>query len=64
MPRAHENLEGENIMDVEPVRRVVTGHDASGKAIIQEDGCAPRAQRIGGEVGPMFFEANSNFARR
>ena len=40
-----------------PVRRVVTGHDALGRAIIQEDGAVPRVQRIGGEHGPLFFEA-------
>lgn len=38
------------------VRRVVTGHDASGKAIIQEDGSVPRVQRIGGAIGPLFHE--------
>ena len=38
------------------VRRIVTGHDATGKAIIQEDGPVPRTQRIGGEHGPLFFE--------
>jgi len=39
-----------------PVRRVVTGHDAQGKAIIQQDGAVPRMQRIGGPHGPMFYE--------
>lgn len=43
-------------MDTRPVRRVVTGHDCSGKAIIQQDGAVPRVQRIGGAVGPMFHE--------
>src|SRR6185295_7039554 len=38
------------------VRRVVTGHDADGKAIIQEDGAVPRVQRIGGAHGPLFHE--------
>lgn len=38
------------------VRRVVTGHNSSGQAIIQEDGAVPRVQRIGGETGPMFYE--------
>ena len=38
------------------VRRVVTGHDAGGRAVIQEDGAVPRVQRIGGEHGPLFFE--------
>lgn len=37
-------------------RRIVTGHDAEGKAIIQEDGPPPRVQRIGGEIGPIFYE--------
>ncbi|WP_066723228.1 cupin domain-containing protein [Sphingomonas pituitosa] len=39
-----------------PVRRVVTGHDAQGRAIIQEDGVVPRVQRVGGDIGPMFHE--------
>lgn len=39
-----------------PVRRVVTGHDARGRAVIQQDGPVPRVQRIGGEHGPLFFE--------
>lgn len=38
------------------VRRIVTGHDNSGKAIIQEDGPVPRVRRIGGETGPLFHE--------
>ncbi|MDF1679055.1 cupin domain-containing protein [Ponticaulis sp.] len=43
-------------MEWKPVRRVVTGHDADGKAIIQEDGFAPRQLLLGGEHGPMFHE--------
>lgn len=39
-----------------PVRRVVTGHDSSGRAIIQEDGPVARVQRIGGAIGPVFHE--------
>lgn len=38
------------------VRRVVTGHDGEGRAVIQDDGAVPRVQRIGGEHGPLFFE--------
>lgn len=40
----------------EQVRRIVTGHDTEGRAIIQEDRPVPRVQRIGGEHGPLFFE--------
>lgn len=43
-------------MEHKTVRRVVTGHDAQGRAIIQEDGAVPRVQRIGGDIGPMFHE--------
>lgn len=43
-------------MSERPIRRVVTGHNASGQAIIQEDGIVPRIQRIGGDTGPMFYE--------
>ena len=38
------------------VRRIVTGHDAQGRAVIQEDGAPPRVVRIGGEIGPLFHE--------
>jgi mannose-6-phosphate isomerase-like protein (cupin superfamily) len=38
------------------VRRIVTGHNPAGLAIIQEDGAVPRVQRIGGETGPLFHE--------
>ena len=37
-------------------RRIVTGHNADGKAVIQEDSPPPRVQRIGGATGPMFYE--------
>lgn len=43
-------------MQETPVRRIVTGHDAQGRAIIQEEGPVPRVQRIGGETGPLFHE--------
>lgn len=39
-----------------PFRRIVTGHDSQGRAIIQEDAPPPRVQRIGGEYGPIFYE--------
>jgi mannose-6-phosphate isomerase-like protein (cupin superfamily) len=38
------------------VRRIVTGHDKSGQAIIQEDRAPPRVAHIGGEHGPVFHE--------
>ena len=39
-----------------PFRRIVTGHDSEGRAVIQEDRAVPRVQRIGGEHGPLFHE--------
>ena len=39
-----------------PFRRIVTGHNAAGKAIIHEDAPPPRVQRVGGEHGPVFHE--------
>jgi len=39
-----------------PFRRIVTGHDAQGQAVIQEEGPPPRLQRIGGDMGPIFYE--------
>ena len=43
-------------MDERQVRRVVTGHDARGLAIIQADEAVPRVVRIGGPTGPVFHE--------
>lgn len=39
-----------------PARRIVTGHNAEGQAIIQEDGPVTRYKQIGGATGPMFHE--------
>lgn len=39
-----------------PFRRVVTGHDERGRSIILEDSPPPRVARIGGDVGPWFYE--------
>jgi mannose-6-phosphate isomerase-like protein (cupin superfamily) len=39
-----------------PFRRIVTGHDAGGNAVIQQDAPPPRAAHIGGEHGPVFYE--------
>ncbi|HET7607567.1 MAG TPA: cupin domain-containing protein [Gammaproteobacteria bacterium] len=39
-----------------PFRRIVTGHDARGRSVIIEDGPPPRVARIGGELGPLFYE--------
>ena len=43
-------------MTTAPFRRIVTGHDVTGRAVIQEDGPPPRVQRIGGDTGPIFYE--------
>jgi len=43
-------------MTTAPFRRIVTGHDSEGNAIIQEDGPPPRVVRVGGAIGPMFYE--------
>jgi mannose-6-phosphate isomerase-like protein (cupin superfamily) len=43
-------------MNSAPFRRIVTGHDVAGQAIIQEDAPPARVQRIGGETGPLFYE--------
>jgi hypothetical protein len=40
---------------LKPVRRVVTGHDRAGKAIIQSDGPPGRIQVVG-DNGPTFYE--------
>lgn len=46
----------ETTMLTAPFRRVVTGHDAQGRAVIQQDAPPPRVQRIGGDTGPIFYE--------
>jgi quercetin dioxygenase-like cupin family protein len=43
-------------MNTAPFRRIVTGHDEQGRAIIVADGPPPRSARIGGEHGPVFYE--------
>jgi mannose-6-phosphate isomerase-like protein (cupin superfamily) len=43
-------------MSQAPFRRIVTGHDKEGRAIILEDAPPPRVARIGGPHGPMFYE--------
>ena len=37
-------------------RRIVTGHDDDGNAIILSDAPPERVQRVGGETGPLFYE--------
>jgi mannose-6-phosphate isomerase-like protein (cupin superfamily) len=43
-------------MALTPFRRVVTGHDPDGRAVILEDGPPQRVARVGGEMGPTFYE--------
>jgi mannose-6-phosphate isomerase-like protein (cupin superfamily) len=38
------------------VRRVVTGHDAEGRSVVQEDGPPERVVTLGGESGTTFHE--------
>jgi hypothetical protein len=38
------------------VRRVVTGHDAEGRSVVQEDGPPARVVTLGGESGTTFHE--------
>jgi mannose-6-phosphate isomerase-like protein (cupin superfamily) len=38
------------------VRRIVTGHDARGRSIVQEDGPPARVVTLGGESGTTFHE--------
>lgn len=41
---------------VKVFRRVVTGHDQEGRAVILSDAPPTRVQQIGGPGGPTFFE--------
>ncbi len=38
-----------------PFRRIVTGHDAEGNAVIQSDAPPTRVEKLG-EIGPTFYE--------
>ena len=39
-----------------PIRRVVTGHDADGKAIVASDGALPVVAEIAAIAGTVFHE--------
>jgi len=41
---------------VQPFRRIVTGHDASDRAVIVQDAPPTRVVEIGGPGGPTFYE--------
>ena len=43
-------------MPTAPLRRIVTGHDAQGEAVIQSDAPPPRIHQVGGEGGAWFYE--------
>ncbi|WP_315761125.1 cupin domain-containing protein [Sphingomonas sp. Y38-1Y] len=47
--------------DHRPVRRIVTGHDADGRAIIQSDAPVAFVRRVGGAIGPLFHEVWSTY---
>jgi hypothetical protein len=49
-------------MSATPFRRIVTGHNDRGQAVILEDGAPPRVQRIGGDDGPVFYEVWTTLA--
>jgi hypothetical protein len=44
------------MMEEQAVRRIVTGHDSEGRAVIQSDTPVPRVHRVGGAIGPLFHE--------
>jgi hypothetical protein len=43
-------------MQVSAFRRIVTGHDDTGKAIILSDAPPARVVQVGGEDGATFYE--------
>jgi hypothetical protein len=43
-------------MSLEPVRRVVTGHDSSGRAVITSDGAPPTVVHLDAVPGTVFHE--------
>jgi len=45
-----------NDENIQPFRRIVTGHDNDGKAIILSDAPPTRRQQVGGMGGPVFVE--------
>ncbi|WP_433063383.1 cupin domain-containing protein [Dactylosporangium sp. CS-033363] len=42
--------------ETQPFRRIVTGHDPAGRAVITQDAPPTRAVEIGGPGGAMFYE--------
>lgn len=50
-----DKIESEDMSYI-PFRRIVTDYDAQGRAIIHEDGPPQRVRRVGGAVGPTFYE--------
>lgn len=51
----HRNFSGRQTMH-KPFRRIVTGHDEQGNAIVLTDAPPERVERVGGPDGPIFFE--------
>ena len=49
-------------METPSFRRIVTGHNERGQAVILQDGPPERVQRIGGDHGPMFYEVWNTLA--
>ena len=43
-------------MTIAPFRRIVTGHDQAGNAVILEDAPPPRVVKVGEAIGPWFYE--------
>src|SRR5687768_6093326 len=43
-------------MTIAPFRRIVTGHDQAGNAVILEDAPPPRVVKVGEALGPWFYE--------
>jgi mannose-6-phosphate isomerase-like protein (cupin superfamily) len=49
-------LKNYNMEQQKTFRRIITGHDADGKAIIISDAAPVHTQLVGGPGGPTFFE--------
>jgi hypothetical protein len=53
-----------DLMSFPPIHRVVTGHDADGKAVVASSGPLPRVIEIAAIPGTVFHEVWSTACRR
>ncbi|WP_226635016.1 cupin domain-containing protein [Novosphingobium profundi] len=56
MTDIENDIQEENSVKTAPFRRIVTGHNEKGEAVLLEAAPPPRVAKIGEEFGPWFYE--------